>query len=212
MKKIKGFLSYKKSGLKHPDKADLNKDKKITGYEKARGKAVQGAVKEAYAGAETELNKSLEYAKFYLEKSVETIDELDAIELENIKSRLEVIVDNFNSVYDDYFDLQENVFSLEDDLEEVTEKWKGDVKEAYAGAESKYKVDDWVYRGTSKYPYIKIIKIIPTGYNPLFNVKSYDFDGNESERQTMIEDIDRLMTSEEIENIEFKLTTKKYNL
>lgn len=128
MKKIKGFLSYKKSGLKNPDKADLNKDKKITGYEKARGKAVQGAVKEAYAGAETELNKSLEYAKFYLEKSVETIDELDAIELENIKSRLEVIVDNFNSVYDDYFDLQENVFSLEDDLEEVTEKWKGDVK------------------------------------------------------------------------------------
>jgi hypothetical protein len=39
-KKEKG-TSYKKSGLKHPEKADLNKDKKISPYEKARGKAVQ---------------------------------------------------------------------------------------------------------------------------------------------------------------------------
>ena len=30
--------NYKKSGLKNPEKADLNKDKKISGYEKARGK------------------------------------------------------------------------------------------------------------------------------------------------------------------------------
>jgi len=36
--------SYKKSGLKNPEKADLNKDGKISGYEKTRGKAVQKAV------------------------------------------------------------------------------------------------------------------------------------------------------------------------
>lgn len=33
--------SYDKSELKNPSKADLNKDKKISGYEKARGKAIQ---------------------------------------------------------------------------------------------------------------------------------------------------------------------------
>jgi hypothetical protein len=36
--------SYKKSGLKNPKKADLNKDRKISGYEKARGKAIQKSV------------------------------------------------------------------------------------------------------------------------------------------------------------------------
>lgn len=38
--------SYKKSGLKHPEKADLNKDHKISGYEKKRGKAVQDSMEE----------------------------------------------------------------------------------------------------------------------------------------------------------------------
>ena len=37
-------LSYKKSGLKNPHLADLDKDKKINGYEKARGKAVQKSI------------------------------------------------------------------------------------------------------------------------------------------------------------------------
>jgi hypothetical protein len=41
LERKKSSTSYKKSGLKHPEKADLNKDKKISGYEKARGKAVQ---------------------------------------------------------------------------------------------------------------------------------------------------------------------------
>ena len=36
--------SYKKSGLKKPEKADLNKDKKISGYEKKRGKAIEDSV------------------------------------------------------------------------------------------------------------------------------------------------------------------------
>lgn len=37
----KASTSYAKSGLKNPKKADLDKDKKISGYEKVRGKAVQ---------------------------------------------------------------------------------------------------------------------------------------------------------------------------
>jgi hypothetical protein len=43
-KKKEKEVSYKKSGLKHPEKADLDKNKKISGYEKARGKAIQNAV------------------------------------------------------------------------------------------------------------------------------------------------------------------------
>jgi len=37
----KSEKTYKESGLKNPGKADLNDDKKISGYEKARGKAIQ---------------------------------------------------------------------------------------------------------------------------------------------------------------------------
>jgi hypothetical protein len=36
--------SYKKSGLKNPKKADLNKDKKISEYEKKRGKAIEDSI------------------------------------------------------------------------------------------------------------------------------------------------------------------------
>jgi hypothetical protein len=43
-KKSTKKTSYKKSGLKNPKKADLDKDGKISGYEKKRGKAVQKAV------------------------------------------------------------------------------------------------------------------------------------------------------------------------
>jgi hypothetical protein len=42
--------NYKKSGLKNPEKADLNKDKKISGYEKARGKAVQKSMEDQKGG------------------------------------------------------------------------------------------------------------------------------------------------------------------
>ena len=44
--KSKKEVSYKKSGLKNPEKADLDKNKKISGYEKARGKAVQDAIED----------------------------------------------------------------------------------------------------------------------------------------------------------------------
>ena len=38
--------TYNKSGLKHPEKADLDNNKKISGYEKVRGKAIQNAVQD----------------------------------------------------------------------------------------------------------------------------------------------------------------------
>lgn len=34
-------VSYQKSGLKNPDKADLDKDKKLSSYEKKRGSAIE---------------------------------------------------------------------------------------------------------------------------------------------------------------------------
>ena len=43
-KKSNKKVTYKKSGLEKPDLADLDKDKKISGYEKARGMAVQKAM------------------------------------------------------------------------------------------------------------------------------------------------------------------------
>ena len=38
--------TYKKSGLKNPEKADLDKDKKISPYEKKRGKAIQDSMED----------------------------------------------------------------------------------------------------------------------------------------------------------------------
>lgn len=38
-------LTYKESGLKHPAKADLDNDKKISSYEKTRGGAIESAIK-----------------------------------------------------------------------------------------------------------------------------------------------------------------------
>lgn len=40
----KKSTTYKKSGLKNPEKDDLNKNKKIEGWEKARGKAIEKAM------------------------------------------------------------------------------------------------------------------------------------------------------------------------
>ena len=45
-KEDKKETTYNKSGLKHPEKADLDKNKKISGYEKVRGKAIQNAVQD----------------------------------------------------------------------------------------------------------------------------------------------------------------------
>jgi hypothetical protein len=38
---MSSYMNYKKSGLKHPEKADLNKDHDISSYEKKRGMAIE---------------------------------------------------------------------------------------------------------------------------------------------------------------------------
>jgi hypothetical protein len=38
-------VQYDKSGLANPDKADLDKNKKINRYEKKRGKAIEKSIK-----------------------------------------------------------------------------------------------------------------------------------------------------------------------
>ena len=43
-KRTNKMMTYKKSGLKSPEKADLNKDKKISSYEKKRGSSIEKAI------------------------------------------------------------------------------------------------------------------------------------------------------------------------
>ena len=38
-------MSYEKSGLENPDKADLDDNNRISGYEKARGEAIEESMK-----------------------------------------------------------------------------------------------------------------------------------------------------------------------
>jgi hypothetical protein len=51
--------TYNKSGLKNPEKADLDKDKKITSYEKKRGKAVEDSMEEESTEGLTAKQKKL---------------------------------------------------------------------------------------------------------------------------------------------------------
>ena len=44
-KKTNKEVPFSKSGLEHPEKADINKNKKISGYEKARGGAIERSIK-----------------------------------------------------------------------------------------------------------------------------------------------------------------------
>ena len=48
--------SYADSGLEHPEKADLNKDKDINRYEKARGKAIEKNMGENHEGQDHEVS------------------------------------------------------------------------------------------------------------------------------------------------------------
>jgi hypothetical protein len=59
----KNGVSYKKSGLKNPHKADLNKDKKISPYEKKRGKAIEDSIdKSGLTDKQKKLPKALQDA------------------------------------------------------------------------------------------------------------------------------------------------------
>jgi len=46
LKEAIGEISYKKAGLQHPNKADLNHDKEISSYEKKRGQAIEKNLEE----------------------------------------------------------------------------------------------------------------------------------------------------------------------
>lgn len=64
--------TYNKSGLKHPEKADLNKNKKISSYEKVRGKAIQNAVQdEKEEGGTKDDKKGLTTAQKKLPKALQ---------------------------------------------------------------------------------------------------------------------------------------------
>lgn len=49
-------VSYDKSGLEHPEKADLNKDKDISSYENRRGKAIEKNMEENHEGTDHEVS------------------------------------------------------------------------------------------------------------------------------------------------------------
>jgi hypothetical protein len=48
LKEAVAEISYKKSGLKHPEKADLDHDKEISSYEKKRGGAIEKSMKSEF--------------------------------------------------------------------------------------------------------------------------------------------------------------------
>lgn len=55
--------SYKNSGLKNPEKADLDKNKKLTSYEKKRGKAIEDSIdKQKLTAAQKKLPLALQKA------------------------------------------------------------------------------------------------------------------------------------------------------
>lgn len=56
-------MSYAASGLEHPEKADLNKDKDISSYEKARGKAIEKKLKE-----NVQMNDALKNSLYYVKE------------------------------------------------------------------------------------------------------------------------------------------------
>lgn len=71
-KKTGKETTYNKSGLKHPEKADLNKNKKISSYEKVRGKAIQNAVQdEKEEGGSKDDKKGLTAAQKKLPKALQ---------------------------------------------------------------------------------------------------------------------------------------------
>lgn len=59
----KKSTTYKKSGLKNPKKADLNKDGKISDYESKRGKAIEKSIQKEKKDDKKEESKELTAAQ-----------------------------------------------------------------------------------------------------------------------------------------------------
>lgn len=69
--KKKNEVSYEKSGLKNPKKADLDKNKKISEYEKSRGKAIEDSIEDKEEGKSKGLTAKQKKLPEGLRKAIE---------------------------------------------------------------------------------------------------------------------------------------------
>jgi len=90
LKEAIGEISYKKAGLQHPNKADLNHDKNISSYEKKRGSAIEKAmskkpIKKEYRAEDDENN-----IRFGMEvRPLQTMPSLDNGEVQAMGNQCE---------------------------------------------------------------------------------------------------------------------------
>ena len=84
LKEAVAEISYKKSGLKNPDKADLDKDKEISSYEKKRGGAIEKSMKTEF---KTQAPKKEGIRFGNEERPMETMPSLSRSEMTAMDSR-----------------------------------------------------------------------------------------------------------------------------
>jgi hypothetical protein len=84
LKEAVAEISYKKSGLKNPDKADLDKDKEISSYEKKRGGAIEKSMKTEF---KTQAPKKEGIRFGNEERPMETMPSLSRSEMTSMDSR-----------------------------------------------------------------------------------------------------------------------------
>ena len=79
-KKSKKKKSKKKSGLKNPEKADLDKNNELSGYELARGKAIEKAM----------ASEQVEESDEKIDEETEEVDETNCSKREDVKTKKRV--------------------------------------------------------------------------------------------------------------------------
>jgi hypothetical protein len=84
LKEAVAEISYKKSGLKNPDKADLDKDKEISSYEKKRGGAIEKSMKTEFK-SQAPKKESIRFGNE--ERPMETMPSLSRSEMTAMDSR-----------------------------------------------------------------------------------------------------------------------------
>jgi len=83
---LKEAISYKKSGLKNPDKADLDKNKQISSYEKKRGAAIEKSMKTEF---KTQIPNAPTIKFGNEERPVETMPSLSSSEMTAMANQCE---------------------------------------------------------------------------------------------------------------------------
>ena len=83
---LKEAISYKQSGLKNPDKADLNHDKEISSYEKKRGGAIEKNLKKEF---KTQVPNAPTIKFGNEERPVETMPSLSSSEMTAMANQCE---------------------------------------------------------------------------------------------------------------------------